>query len=94
LHFTARIDFKCPGYFRIAYLERIIAARFANEPLTKMACGNKFSFATSDYLAAGRLVYQLCRGANRGNAEQNRKSTGRNQVLRKDDIASLKNWAG
>jgi len=59
-----------------------------------MACGNKFSFATSDYLTAGRMAYQLCRGANRGNAEQNGKGKGGNQVLRKDDIASLKNWAG
>jgi hypothetical protein len=34
------------------------------------------------------------RGANRGDAEQNGKGKGGNQVLRKDDIASLKNWAG
>jgi len=70
------------------------AACFANKPLANMPCRNKPSFATSDYSTAGRLVYQLRRGANRGNAEQNRKGTGRNQVLRKDDIASLKNWAG
>jgi hypothetical protein len=43
---------------------------------------------------AGCVAYQLCRGANRGNAEQNRKGTGGNQVMRKDDMASLKNWAG
>ncbi len=55
---------------------------FANKPLANMPCRNKFSFATSDYLTAGRLIYQLCRGANRGNAEQNRKGTGGNQVLR------------
>jgi len=61
---------------------QIIAARFANKPLANMPCRNKFSFATSDYLTAGRLIYQLCRGANRGNAEQNRKGTGGNQVLR------------
>jgi hypothetical protein len=55
---------------------------------------NPLSSATSDCLTAGRLIYQLCRGANRGNAEQNRKGTGRNQVLKKNDMASLKNWAG
>jgi len=59
-----------------------------------MPCRDKFSFATSDYLTAGSMAYRLCRGANRGNAEQNRKGTGENPVLRKDDIASLKNWAG
>jgi hypothetical protein len=94
LHFAARIDLKCAGRFRVIDLEGNIAARFANKPLANMPCRKKFSFATSDYLTAGRLVYQLCRGANRGNAEQNRKGTGRNQVLRKDDMASLKNWAG
>jgi len=59
-----------------------------------MPCRDKFSFATSDYLTAGSMAYRLCRGANRGNAEQNRKGTGENPVLRKDDMASLKNWAG
>jgi hypothetical protein len=53
----------------------------------------KFSFATSDGLTAGRLIYQLCQGANRGNAEQNRKGAGRKSGM-KGDIASLKNWAG
>jgi hypothetical protein len=81
LHFAARIDLKGAGCFRVVYLKRNIAARFANRPLANMPCRNKFSFATSDYLTAGRLVYQLCRGANRGNAEQNRKGISRNQVL-------------
>jgi hypothetical protein len=59
-----------------------------------MPCRDKFSFATNDYLTAGRVAYQLCGGANRGNTGQNRKVTGGNQVLRKNDMASLKNWAG
>src|SRR6266487_6541836 len=85
--------FSLDSCFRVIDLEGNIAARFADKPLTKMPCSNKFSFATSDYLTAGRLIYQLCRGANRGNAEQNRKGYRRKSGT-KDDIASLKNWAG
>jgi hypothetical protein len=94
LHFAARINLKYACRFCVVDLEGNIAARFANKPLANMPCRNKLSFATSDYSTAGRLVYQLCRGVILGNAEQNRKGNGGNQVMRKDDIASLKNWAG
>src|SRR5207237_9788643 len=45
LHFAARIDLKCASRFRVVDLERDIAARFANKPLMKMPCRDKFSFA-------------------------------------------------
>jgi hypothetical protein len=92
LHFAARINLKYAGRFCVVDLEGNIA--FVDKRLTNMPCRDKFSFATSDYLTAGPLIYQLCRCANRGNAEQNGKGTGENQVLRKDDMASLRNWAG
>jgi hypothetical protein len=73
---------------------RIIAARFANEPLTKMACGNKFSFAISDYLTAGRMADQLRAALIEAMPSRIQKVQAGNQVLRNDDMASLKNWAG
>jgi hypothetical protein len=43
---------------------------------------NPLSFATSDCLTAGRLIYHLCRGANRGNGGRIEKVQAGNQVLR------------
>src|SRR6266700_6252530 len=46
LHFTARIDLKYAGRFRIVDLEGNIAASFANQALANMPCRHEFSFAT------------------------------------------------
>jgi len=59
LHFAARIDLKYAGRFCVVDLEGNIAASFADKPLPNMPCRDKFSFATSDYLMAGRMAYQL-----------------------------------
>ena len=45
LHFATRIDLKRAACFRVAHLERDIAARFPNQALPDMPCRHEFSFA-------------------------------------------------
>src|SRR5713101_2605149 len=46
LHFAARIDLEWASGFRVAHVQRNIAARFANQALAKMSRRHKFSLAT------------------------------------------------